>query len=228
MRSRQPIDTVPVPQEHNGSDVSAPASTDAVMQDMQSPTDTAPTHSQPVGFTVQSASDQGTSADKGASGDNGESANEGICTHEGTSAEKCSSLKRALQPSASQGTPLCPQHHEATAKEPASPETGMHKTDSKETGAATIDSAQETATESAPVVRRPSGEALQAAPKQHPDTEMAPTAEGSATAEQQSSSKAPHATGTPGSLGPDTADSNDPRDPYSAAFKVQAWPFKKQ
>lgn len=95
-------------------------------------------------------------------------------------------------------------------------------------GTATTDSAQETATESALMVRLPSVEALQAASKEHPDTEMALTTEGSATAEQQSSSKAPHATGTPGSTRHGLADSNDPQDPYSKAFKVQAWPFKKQ
>ncbi|KAL3144511.1 hypothetical protein ABBQ32_004247 [Trebouxia sp. C0010 RCD-2024] len=84
MRSSQPIHPDPVSPEQNVSDVSGPAGTDAVMQDLQSSADDAPTHSQPVGSTVQNASDQGTSADKGASGAQGESAHEGTVLYQGT------------------------------------------------------------------------------------------------------------------------------------------------
>ena len=230
MRSSQPSSPVAGSQEQKVSAVSAPANTDTVMQPIQALADDALINSQPADSTMQNESDQGIAADEGASATEGASAHvgtvlyaetsatQGIHAHGGVSIDK--------RPSANEETTALPQHRGAEAKQPASPQTGAHKTDSEEPGTHATDSAQNTAADSAPQVSSVP-EAAQAAPKQDPGTEAVPATENSTAAPQQSSSGAPHATGTPGCPGQGTADSNDPRDPYSKAFKVQAWPFRK-
>lgn len=217
MRSSQPASP-----EQAISAVNAPASNDAIQQAAHSSPDSSNTHSQQAGSKVQIASRQGTPANEDTTASASASAADGSPGSDAALA--------LLGTPATDDTPphqTLDQHHEAEAKHAATAAKDTHQASMKETETAAptlpLVSSEESASQapSDPLLAaegedpKPSSEATPTK-----DTDMKETTE----SQQQSASEAAHATETAGVPRHINADSHDPDDPYSMAFKVQPWP----
>ena len=219
LRSGQIVSPVAVSQEQGISAHGVPASCGADMQDENA---SSASHSHNVVSMMQVASGQGISASEGTATFKGTLANEEstAAKEEGTAANKHAPATGST-PQDERSSQSC----EVEAKQPALPPTDTHQTDTAEATCVAREVPRLRAEESAAQV--PS-DPLQAADKPQESTGIGTTltAKDMCASSQQSALGASSAMVSADSPRYCSADSNEPKDPYSISFKLQPWPFK--
>lgn len=211
LRSGQPVSSAAVLQEHGFPAEDISASFDASVQDVEGSTES---HSHIIRSMMQLASDQGMSAKEDTGKTQGTDTNA-----ESTAADDHAPTDKTQ-----------PGPCEAEARHAASPQIDTHQTDrEKATCAARAVSRASAARLAFQVLPDP----LQAADKTSgsADIQATPTTDADmketlASPQQPAGAlEATRATGLADNLSC-SADSNDPKDPYSISFKLQPWPLK--